>query len=455
MLRAFFEEGSEEAFGELVGRHVKGVYAHARRVLGDRHLAEDVTQAVFLLLAQKGGGIPERAVLVGWLYKVTQFACANAKRVEARRVRHERKAAAMKEVASEEVGLSEEEVHVDRIVGGLRARERDALLMKYVEGRTVTEIGRVMGCSTAAAEKRVQRALEKVRGRFAALGIESPTGMKAVEVLGAGMVPAALSGMAVRGALSGAASPAVVHLAKETSMMMLAAKAKVVAAVLVAVLAVGIGGILLAQKSSVPAALEVSTVTPAPSVAVPAAVAGTRADMAELITVRGTVFDPSGKPIANAKVSVPAAFNWASQFVGRPARQTVSGADGRYELTYSKGDVSAFSDGMGADERDAWKTVLVIASADHCGPAWERWDHADANGNVDLHLVADDVPIEGRVLDVRGKPVAGVNLVVDTIIDGIDVDLSKPLQKDSLSNPFSAVGQDAAIVSDAEGKIPN
>ena len=84
----------EDAFGELVGRHVRGV-CH-RRVLEDRHLAEDETQAVFLLLA-RGGGIPERVVLVGWLYKGDAICvCECETGGGGRRLRHERKAASMK-----------------------------------------------------------------------------------------------------------------------------------------------------------------------------------------------------------------------------------------------------------------------------------------------------------------------------------------------------------------------
>ncbi len=75
LLERFVQERSSDAFTQLVGRHIGVVYAHARRMMGDSGLAEDVTQAVFLLLAQKAGKLNPRVPLVGWLYTVTHFTC--------------------------------------------------------------------------------------------------------------------------------------------------------------------------------------------------------------------------------------------------------------------------------------------------------------------------------------------------------------------------------------------
>src|SRR5438105_215693 len=102
-LNVYSQKRSSEAFGALVAGHADWVYSTAlRMVRGNRAMAEDVTQAVFLLLAER----PEKAQgrpLAGWLFSVTRYCALNAMRSEARRTKYERRAAAMaSEVISEE-----------------------------------------------------------------------------------------------------------------------------------------------------------------------------------------------------------------------------------------------------------------------------------------------------------------------------------------------------------------
>ena len=92
LLRAMAATGSQQAYAELAGRYVDFIYAAARRQVGDEHLAADVTQAVLLLLWQKGASVRPGA-LAAWLHTTTRYAAANALKTRDRRAFHERAAA--------------------------------------------------------------------------------------------------------------------------------------------------------------------------------------------------------------------------------------------------------------------------------------------------------------------------------------------------------------------------
>jgi len=174
LLRAWAAHRDESAFAELVRRHLNLVYAAARRQSGGLALSQEITQAVFLVLARKAGSLAGRVTLSGWLFRTTCFVAARAVRTEQRRLRHEA-LAVMQMNTSKTSELPEiwreVESHLDAALAALSASDRDALLLRFFQGQSLRAVGEQLGISEEAAKKRVSRALEKLRSWLGRRGI--------------------------------------------------------------------------------------------------------------------------------------------------------------------------------------------------------------------------------------------------------------------------------------------
>jgi RNA polymerase sigma factor (sigma-70 family) len=173
LLRDYAERRSESAFAELVRRHVDLVYSAALRMVCDAHLAEDVAQGAFMALAQNAQQLSDRPVLSGWLHRTAQNLAANIVRSDVRRRAREQEAAAMNELLSAEPDAAWEKIapHLDAALGDLSEPDRDALLLRYFERKSAHEIAQVFGISDEAAQKRVSRAVERLREFFSKRGV--------------------------------------------------------------------------------------------------------------------------------------------------------------------------------------------------------------------------------------------------------------------------------------------
>src|SRR3974377_719479 len=89
LLREYARRHSEQAFSTLVSRHIDLVYSAALRHVGNHHQAEEVTQAVFVILARKAASLRSGTILPGWLFRTARLTAANYVRTEMRRVRRE------------------------------------------------------------------------------------------------------------------------------------------------------------------------------------------------------------------------------------------------------------------------------------------------------------------------------------------------------------------------------
>ena len=134
----------------------------------DAHLAEDVTQGVFVALAQNARQLTERPVLSGWLHRTAQNIAANAVRSDVRRRVREQEAATMNELLSSAPEASWEHIapQLDAALGELSESDRDALLLRYFERKSAQEMAQILGLSDEAAQKRVNRAVERLRDYF-------------------------------------------------------------------------------------------------------------------------------------------------------------------------------------------------------------------------------------------------------------------------------------------------
>lgn len=265
LLRRYAEEHSDEAFAALVARHINLVYSVALRQTGNPHQAEEITQAVFIILAKKAASMSGTAALSSWLFQTTRWTAGNFIRSESRR--HHREQEAHVQSILNEPGHDiwpQIAPMLDAAVAALGEKDRRAIVLRFYEGRNLREVGQALGASEDAAEKRVARAVEKLQHFFSKRGIHSTTAALegtissySVQVAPALLVKSVTAAALAEGA---AKSGSILSLAKAT---FTALQAKAIAVTIAAMLVAGAGGYFWThahQQSATPARPQLAVV---------------------------------------------------------------------------------------------------------------------------------------------------------------------------------------------------
>jgi RNA polymerase sigma factor (sigma-70 family) len=249
LLSDYVRTGSEEAFRELVGRYLDLVHSTALRLTnGDAHLAEDVCQSVFTDLARMAASLSRQVRLGGWLHRHTCYVVANVIRRERRRQAREREAVEMNSLHhdSDDAAARLAPV-VDEAINQLRAGDRAAILLRFFDRRDLRAIGEAFGTTEDAAQKRVSRALEKLRAILVRRGVTlSATAL--ATTLTAQAVTAAPTGLAASVSASALAGSAASGAA--FTMIKLMTLTKLKTAALGALVVVGAGTTIVLQQQT-------------------------------------------------------------------------------------------------------------------------------------------------------------------------------------------------------------
>lgn len=239
LLAQYVNDSSQDAFAELVARHLNFVYSAALRQVRASHLAEEVAQMVFTTLARKATSLPSNVVLAGWLHRTARYTALDLLRKERRRQAREQEALAMNNLNPDPAPDWEQlRPLLDAALDQLTPADRDALLLRFFEQRSLKEIGAVLGSGEEAARKRVTRALDKLRTLLARRGVTTSASALSAAIMANGVqaAPASLGSTIVSTSLAAGLTTATGITASQfiQSLVMTKLKATIIAAAVTA-----------------------------------------------------------------------------------------------------------------------------------------------------------------------------------------------------------------------------
>ena len=261
LLRAYAETNNEGAFDEIVSRHGTMVYRVCFRTLVNRHDAEDASQAVFMALIKKSEKPCREGSLACWLYAVARQTALFMARTRVRRDQREM-------VASEVMGgssdtqVSEQEREavlgfLDKELDALSAGQREAVILRYLDGMSEKDAAAIAGCSYDAFRSRLGDGISNLRKRLVrrgcTFGVPALIGVLVADAQAAvpnTLIPSLLAvpKLYAAGAAAGTASANITYLMEGALKAMFITKIKMVGAMTAVVLLAGSGAVLAVKE---------------------------------------------------------------------------------------------------------------------------------------------------------------------------------------------------------------
>jgi RNA polymerase sigma factor (sigma-70 family) len=421
LLERFLSAGEESAFAALVRRHGPMVLGVCRRILRDRHAAEDAFQATFLVLLRRARFLDRRGSMAAWLYTVAYHVALRARADAARRQRQERRFPRPPEAGSGGgVAWADLQPILDEELQRLPETYRAAVILCYLEGKSNTEAAQLLGWPTGTVKGRLSRARDLLRDRLSRRGITLVGGLLGTTL--PGTATAAVSGtllhatlrIALPGATGAAAagdsgSATAVALAEGALRSMFTTKLNTMAALLLVLglIAFGVAASTHPAQAQRQAEGQLKS-APAASGAMPKGPAlklplgkGKGQTKDNELALAGRVLGPDGQAVAGANVAI---VGWRPKRAGETPRvlaQVRTDAEGKFVLKARRPSPDQYA-------------VVAVASAPGCGLAWHS---SLPDAKAEIRLQPEEV-VRGRLIDLQGQPAAGVKLEVTRLGSG-------------------------------------
>jgi len=431
-------EESDAAFAALVERHGPMVLGVCRQALPSSHDAHDAFQATFLVLVRRARSIQGRGSLAGWLFGIARRVAARARVEAARRQRHlekfQQQHPAVRE-SSEPSLPGEPEVDYRPLleeIDALPERFRAPVVLHYFEGLSTEVIALRLGCARGTVLSRLARARGRLRSRLERRGVSLAVSLPVIgganRLLLDSNVPPFLFQATVRAgscsALAGAAVenvvPAVVaSLSQQVARSLMLAKVRMASLMILllsAAAAVGFVTSVPALDESQRRAANDTDVTNPPASFQPApATKITQEKATKTVVIRGRVVSPVGKPLKDAQVvlSLP---RLSTADIGSCEPLASSGTDGRFQASVPRERLEQLEQ-LAVDRLEPTYGPVLGAIVPGFAIDWIEADLKSVeNGELTIALGSDDVPIEGQIKGLEGRPVAGLTVRLISVV---------------------------------------